>query len=110
MKTNVLSKSEFVDVIETIQKTYDFENKVYDVFANNDQEAPSFPSNIGTVIDILNRMFELEITDYYGSDIDYFCYELNFGRDYEPGCAETDGEDVDLSTAEKLYDYITRDK
>ena len=47
MKTNVLSKSEFVNIIEEIQRTYDFENKVYDVFADNNQYSSSFSENIG---------------------------------------------------------------
>ena len=44
-------------------------------------------------------------------DIDYFCSEINFGREYTPGCVTETNEngekiDIDLSSAEKLYDYL----
>ena len=42
-----------------------------------------------------------------GEDISYFIYELDYGRDYEEGCiTDQDGNNIDFSTAEKLYDYL----
>jgi hypothetical protein len=41
-------------------------------------------------------------------NIDYFIYELDYGRKYEPGMiTDKNGADIDFSTAEKLYDYLT---
>ena len=41
-------------------------------------------------------------------NIDYFIYELDYGRKYQPGMIQDEnGQNINLSTAEKLYDYIT---
>lgn len=40
-------------------------------------------------------------------NIDYFIYELDYGRKYEPGMiTDENGHDIDFSSAEKLYDYL----
>lgn len=39
--------------------------------------------------------------------IEYFCFEINFGKEYYEGIAtEKDGTHIDISTSEKLYDYL----
>lgn len=39
--------------------------------------------------------------------IEYYCWELNFGKDYKEKCAtRKDGTNIDLSDASKLYDYL----
>jgi hypothetical protein len=41
-------------------------------------------------------------------NIDYYIYELDYGRKYEPGIiTDENGHDIDFSSAEKLYDYLT---
>ena len=112
-KTNILSKEEFVEVINKIQKIIEFDEKLHDLFYGYGCEAPEFPDLYDPLLKTLNKMFGLEDEEdkYYISDIDYFCIELDFGKKYHPGCVtEGDGTEVDLSTAEKLYDYITRGK
>lgn len=42
--------------------------------------------------------------------IDYFICDLDFGRSYKPGAISDNNGDIDLSTAEKLYDYIISKK
>lgn len=43
--------------------------------------------------------------------IAYFVYELDFGRKYSPGYViDENGEDINLSTAEKLYEYLAEKK
>mgnify|MGYP001031021408 CR=1 FL=1 len=38
--------------------------------------------------------------------IDYFVWELDFGRDYTDGCVRINGKDVPLRTAEDLWNII----
>jgi len=62
------------------------------------------------------KLFDTIIT-MLASDMDdkhdwigYFVWELHFGRDWEPGSV-TDGDYfIDLSTAEKLYDFLKGEK
>lgn len=105
-----LNKKEFVQVINRIKKIMDFENEVNDVFDKYWCEAPTFVDSIDVMVHTLNVMFDQFETDAYGSDIDYFIFELKFGENPH-GFKMTDknGNKIDLSSAEKLYDYITRD-
>lgn len=41
--------------------------------------------------------------------INYFCWDLDFGRWYELGCArETDGTPIPLGTTKELYDLLIK--
>ena len=43
--------------------------------------------------------------------IDYFCWEIDFGESYTDGCVtDEEGNTIDISTPEKLYDYIVSNK
>lgn len=41
-------------------------------------------------------------------DIEYFIYDLEYGTKYKKGCLRQHGKNIDISTAEKLYDYLTK--
>ena len=61
------------------------------------------------VIDLLNEIMDLKGTETpeYGTDIDFFVYELDYGEKWDENSIKVDGETVDISTPEKLYDYLT---
>ena len=41
--------------------------------------------------------------------IGYFIYELDYGRKYEAGMIQDEnGMDIDISSSEKVYDYICK--
>lgn len=40
------------------------------------------------------------------SAIEYFLYELDFGRKYTEGCITQYGKNIDLSDAGRLWDYL----
>ena len=107
MRTNILSKEEFVRTITSLQRANEFQDELYSLFARFGLDAPEFPDNYCAIVDTLNKMFELEVDDRIGSEIDYFCLELNFGKDYYDGCYQDEnGNIIDFSSAEKLYDHI----
>ena len=109
MKTNILTKEQFVKIIKDLEIASDFQDKVNEMFYGFGCNAPEFPSLYEAVVDTLNVMFDLDVTKEYGSDIDYFCIELEFGRKYIPGIIKDEnGNEIDLSTVEKLYDYIIK--
>ena len=61
------------------------------------------------MIEMLCDLMEIEYNrdPHIGDDIQYFIYDLNFGKSKDAVEAIiTDGKTYDLSTAEKLYDYI----
>ena len=112
-RSNILTKEEFVKVIKKIQKAFDFDKKVEDLYYGAGYQSPEHPDLYTSLIRVLDRMFytdEDRESNNFISDIDYFCVELDFGRNYKPGMIEyADGTPIDLSTAEKLYDYLMED-
>jgi len=40
-------------------------------------------------------------------DIDYFIYDLNWGKEYAPGCVTENEVDLDFSSVDALYDYLS---
>lgn len=59
-------------------------------------------SHESSVVFLLKRIMR----DQY-EYIDYFIYELDYGRKYEAGMiTDENGEDIDLRTPELLYDFI----
>lgn len=103
---NVFNKEEFINAIEEIQKSWDFTNKLNNLLDDYPDCGYLFPPDaIDVTIRALVRMFD----DNY--DIEFFCYELNFGRGWKPGeVTDKDGNDVCLATAADLYDAIMKFK
>ena len=109
-KDKNLSKEEFVDIIERLREANDLVNKVDELFQNSRENleldycngASLQISHEPIVVKLLEKLMEDQ-----GEDISYFIYELDYGRDYEEGCiTDQDGNNIDFSTAEKLYDYL----
>lgn len=56
------------------------------------------------VVDVLTYIFNDE-----GNWISYWMFERDFGRDWHDGCVtNSDGTDIDLSTVQKLYDFLVQ--
>ena len=57
------------------------------------------------LLKILKNEFELNVS---GDDsmIEYFIYELDFGRKYSKGCFKVKDKPVDISSSDKLWDYL----
>lgn len=104
---NILTKEEFVSVMERMKAISDFEGELYKMYYrfSGDASAPVHPSLDSELIKVLNRMFYQSEEEWY-TDIEYFIYELDYGRNWEPGKVTQDGEDIDISDAEKLYNYL----
>lgn len=102
----MIEKKEFCRIINEVKRYQEFRDKINDL--------------LGTVIDspdltdwciyLLDVAMGIDITTdtykKYGSDIGHFVYELNFGENWTPKSITMDGKSVDISTAEKLYDYL----
>jgi len=108
----MMNKDKFVTILKRMEEQekidLDFAeavSKAFDCFAvsyNNGRLSR-------IVVDLLNDIFDLSKTAEYGSDIEYFMYELDYGKKWKTGMiTDKDGNDIDFSTAEKLYDYLTK--
>ena len=110
-----ISKEMFLEIMDKLKRADDVDTSVYKLGYDNSIDLELNTSFLGsTVIDLLTVLLEKDTfpPDYDG-DIYYFCYDLNFGRYWTPGCiTETDKDgnetDVDFSSPEKLWDYLVR--
>ena len=97
-----LSKDEFCKVIDKIKahnKTInDLEDILGVIFEFDDLQ--------DTVVELLEKVMDVEPCEKFGSDISYFIYDLDYGNNWTPSSLTINGESVDISTAEKLYDYL----
>lgn len=113
-QTFLISKKEFVSILEKMKETEQLIDDIDERLRKiKDSNIRDFCSGAGLVItnqDCVLRLLALLTEDKYG-DIDYFVYELKYGDEYQEGSImREDGSFVDLSCAEKLYDYLEVEK
>lgn len=97
-----LSKDEFCEVIDKIKAHHAMIENLEDILG----VVFEFDDLQDTVIKLLEKVMDVEPCEKFGSDISYFIYDLDYGNDWTPSSFTIDGESVDISTAEKLYDYL----
>lgn len=96
-----LTKQEFAKYIQYLKDNWDFENELSSVFIKHqgDITITDKPDCASGLLDILSRVMN-DKSDW----ISYYCYELDFGRNWEPGMiTDSDGKDVPLGTVDDLW-------
>lgn len=111
-----LTKKMFCEIIERLRDASDLQDKVNALFRESRENveldfmnaAALQISHESSVVKLLEVLMD-DVDDIYGSNISYFIYELDYGRKYEPGMiTDENNKEIDLSTAEKLYDYLVQ--
>ena len=105
-----LDKRQFCIAVKTYKEMIDEEEAIAQVL----DISPEWKGAewIQNYYDLLSDLCELEADPYMGTDLDWFCFETNFGRrkdmckayDHETGRTWT------IETPDILYDFITRDE
>lgn len=107
----MISKEKFVKIIDRLRATNETIEEINNILRNSiDTIEADFVDGAslmvcheGIVVDLLDEMFGTE-------DVSWWIGECDYGRTFEIGYLsyEKDGKIVepDLSTAEKLYDYL----
>ena len=106
----MITKKQFVKIINKLKKVNDFVNKTNDEARELDDaiisdffNAQSLSiSHENIVVELLENMFN--DTDLIG----WWLYERDYGRE-EGTVIWEDDKEIDLSTAEKLYDYLIKE-
>ena len=104
-----MNKELFVSTFNSIQKQIEIDRK------NSSMLQEMFPDdsiycgyNNSELFNALNKILKESMKDEYNW-IDYFMYELDFGEKYKHGRAtESDGSIIDLSNAERLYEFLIK--
>ena len=113
MKSKCLNKKQFIDVLNALRDQNDKDNRI-DAFFRKELPNADFCANEihsglwYVLIRLLTDSFPQNA--YSINDIDYFVYEIDFGRKYKEGdVKDANGKIIDFSTAEKLWDYLTEE-
>lgn len=107
----MISKEKFVEIIERLKNYNDLQDKIDDLFKSNIDNKEMDFMNAGSICigheTIVVRLLENIFNDK--DTISWWLYECNYGRDFSLGDLEVNGVAIDLSTAEKLYDYLIKE-
>lgn len=107
----MISKEKFVEIINRLKGYTELQNKINDLFRDNIDNKEMDFVNAGSicighesvVVYLLENMFDTDM-------ISYWIYELDYGEKYKAGCVlDENMNEIDLSTPEKLYDYLVQD-
>lgn len=114
MKGRILTKEEFISVMNAMMDVSDFYDLLYRdcvgymknqhdrITKEADIELPTLEDEL---VDVLAAMF-----DDKDELLAWWCFEQNYGRDLKSGdVKDAKGNDIDISTASKLYDFLVKD-
>ena len=104
-----MNKELFVSTFNSIKKQLEIDRK------NSSMLQEMFPDdsiycgyNNSELFNALNKILKESMKDEYDW-IGYFMYELDFGKKYRKGMVkESDGSIIDLSNAERLYEFLIK--
>ena len=105
-----LSKHQFCVAVRTYQSMLEEDNELIDVLNVTPEWKPS--EWVNNYYELLIDLCDLEVDEYIGTDLDWFCFETDFGKRedlYKIYDKET-GRTWRIESPEILYDYITRDE
>lgn len=107
----MISKQEFVNIINRLRNYNDLQNKIDELFEENIDNREMDFMNAGSICigheTIVVRLLENIFNDK--NTISWWLYECDYGRDFSLGDLEDNGIEIDLSTPEKLYDYLKKE-
>lgn len=106
----MITKQEFVEIINRLRDYNDLQDKIQDLFKDNIDNQENDFMNAGSicighekiVVKLLENMFNDKDT------LSWWLYEQDYGKSFKIGYLEDNGEKVDLTTSEKLYDYLIK--
>ena len=108
MKVNI-TKESFCDLIDSMESYWRKLQKVGDV-TGVDYSSSIFISLFDKVTDFLIEVFDLEKNDtYLADDINWYMFELDFGKEWRPGSLLIDERDIPCRNSEELWDIVTKE-
>lgn len=104
-----LTRQEFVYILNRLREATELVDKVEELFRDSRDNlecdfcngAGLQISHEGVVVELLEKLMQDNV-----GNISYFIYELDYGREYQHGGVSDNNGNIDISTPEKLYDYL----
>ena len=107
----MITKERFVEIINRLENYNKLQEKMNGLFDECIDNKENDFCNAGSicighesvVVELLENMFDTDM-------ISYWIYELDYGREYKDGYVQDgEGNNIDISTLEKLYDYLIKE-
>ena len=104
----MITKERFIEIIKRLENYNKLQENINGLFNECIDNKENDFCNAGSicighesvVVELLENMFDTDM-------ISYWIYELDYGRNYKDGYVQDgEGNIIDLSTLEKLYDYL----
>jgi len=95
-----INKQQFVKIINKLKEHNEYIMKLYGEFGIDYDKIPYVDDELVQLLDVLTSD---------GEWVSYYCYELNFGKDYHEGSITINNIPIDISTPEKLYNMLVAD-
>ena len=104
-ENGIMSKESFCRVMDNYKAMFSFTDEMNELFDKYKADGNIYPPLCtSTVIDLLEFIFNDK--DQW---INYWIFELDFGKNYEDGYVKDEhGEVIPLKTTEDLYDLLVR--
>lgn len=105
-----LDKRQFCIAVDTFRDMLTEQEMIIDALDMSPEWKPG--EWISNYYDLLSDICDLDVDDNYGTDLDWFCFETDFGRrkDYCKVYDQETGRTWTIETPDILYDFITRDE
>lgn len=104
----MITKERFVNIINRIKAYNDLQDKIQELFRDNIDNRENDFMNAGSIC-VGHETIVVELLEHIFDDTDtisWWLYENDYGRDTEIKVWDKNGREIDLSTPEKLYDYL----
>ena len=107
----MITKERFIQIIKRLENYNKLQEQINSLFDECIDNKENDFCNAGgicighesVVVELLENMFNTDM-------ISYWIYELDYGKKYKKGCVlDENMNEIDLSTAEKLYDYLIKE-
>lgn len=109
----LLTKEEFCEYINFIKARVEAEDKINDLFTEEFSDSIFLPYGkcIDKIVSLLSKIMRCEAIDAWGTnDIDYFIYEMNFGKRWPEYTVYDENEKpIPMRTPEEFYDYLIKE-
>lgn len=106
----MITRDEFVEIINRLKETDNLVKDINDKIRNSTEAHISDFTNAGSLMicheDIVVHLLENMFNDT--DTISWWLYEKDYGRNPEMKMWDGFGKEIDVSTPEKLYDYLVK--
>ncbi len=103
----MITKDEFIKFLNAIKQQEEHDQKFSENLEKSFIDFQGWYDN-SFLFDTIDSFLRNEMQDI-GGWIDYFRFDLEFGSKWtKDSCSEKDGTIIDISTLDKLYDFLIR--